>query len=178
MKASRSCPFAALLAALIAAAPPASAANTDPCTLLTDREVRKVFANAKAGQLDRSKEKYGIVTCVWDHPGGTFFVQQSSHELGSWANESRGMIDGFIDPLRREARKAVRFEPLAGVGDRAMAVVERKDEARGILNDVAQLVVQVGPRQVRLFSSQLPQRERPDALAALQTLGRAAAGRL
>lgn len=151
---------------------------SNPCTLVSDAQVRKVFAQAKPGQLDRNLEKHGIVTCVWGHPGGTFYVQYSNHELASWADESRGMVDGAIDPMRPSAKQAVRFEPLSGVGDRAMAIVERKDEARGILNDVAQVVVQVGQRQVRLFSSQLSQRDRAEALKALEELARAAANRL
>jgi hypothetical protein len=156
----------------------ARGATANPCTLLADSDVRKVFPDAKTGQLDRSNEKYGILTCIWDHPGGRFSVQRSSHALGKWENESQGLIDGFIDPLNRKAKGNVRFEPLADVGDRAVAIVERSDQARGVLSDIAQLVVQVSGRQVTLFSNQLPQRERPEAIGALDSLGRAVAQRL
>lgn len=154
------------------------AAKPNPCKLLTDAEVRAVFPDAKAARLDLGKEKYGIFTCVWDHAGGRFFAQQRTGDLESFAVEGRGLIDGFIDPLKPGAAKVVRFENVKGVGDRAMAVVERRDPARGILNDIAQLVTQRANRQVILFSSQLPQRDRAAALKALEELGRAAAQRL
>lgn len=153
-------------------------AALDPCRLLTDAEVRKVFADAKPARLDRSREKLGVYTCVWDHPGGRFFAQQHTGELEPFTVEGRGLIDGFIDPVKPGAEKAVRFENVKGVGDRAMVVIEKRDPARGILNDIAQLVTQRGSQQVILFSSQLPQRDRAAAMKALEELGRAAAQRL
>ena len=154
------------------------AAKPNPCKLLTDAEVRAVFPDAKAARLDLRNEEYGVFTCVWDHAGGRFFAQEHTGDRGSFAVEGRGLIDGFIDPFKPGAEKAVRFENVKGVGDRAMAVVERRDPARGIVNDIAQLVTQRANRQVLLFSSQLPQRDRAAALKALEELGRAAAQRL
>ena len=85
---------------------------------------------------------------------------------------------GFIDPLKSDAARNVRYETIKDVGDQAMAVVERADEARGILQDSAFLIVQRGNQQVNLMSSDLARRERAEALQALAELGRAAVQRL
>jgi len=175
-----SAPDAAVSATSPAAALASTAkgSNGNPCTLLTDSGVLSVLPNAKAGQVDRNKEKYGYIACIWDHPGERFFVQHSSHELGPWTSESEGRIDGFLDPPNQAAKKSVRFEALRGAGNRATAVIERKDEAKDVLRDVAQLVVQVSNRQPLMFSSHLPQRERSVAMKALDSLGSAVANRL
>jgi hypothetical protein len=72
----------------------------------------------------------------------------------------------------------VRFETLPGVGDAAVAVVERRDDARGILQDGAILVVRRGKRQVWIMAPALSRRERSEALRVLGELGRAMARRL
>ncbi len=53
----------------------AGAPAVDPCTLLTDAEVREVSPDAKAGERDRSVDEYGIASCVWKYPGGRFALQ-------------------------------------------------------------------------------------------------------
>lgn len=156
----------------------ASAPAGHPCGLLTDAEVRRVFPNAARGKPDPRLEKHGIDTCVWDHPGGLFSAQIEKTEPAAPESEIRSRASGSVDPVNRAARGNVRYETLAGVGDRAIAVVERADAQRGILSDMALLVVRRGGRQVVFMSTQLAERDRAAALAALTELGRAAAGRL
>ena len=173
-------------AAAPASAPAAPAANTSspavaadgPCRLLTDAEVRVVFPDAHAGKRDRSREQYGIRTCVWDGDRSRFAVEVWSAKPGSVENEIRGLASGFIDPVKPGAVNNVRFEPIAGVGDQAFAVLETRDAARGILGDAAVLVTQRGDQVVVLQSNDLARRERGAALKALAALGRSAVGRL
>ena len=153
--------------------PPLPAA--DPCALLTDAEVRKVFPDAKAGERDRSTDEFGIASCVWKHPGGRFALQVQTSEPGTVKNEIEGLAGGATD---MGADRNLRYETLSDVGDQAMAVVERADEARGILQDIAVLIAQRGDLQVNLMSSDLASRERAEALQTLAKLGRAAVQRL
>ena len=159
-------------------APALSGPATDPCGLLTDAEVRKVFPDAERGRLDRRLEAHGIVSCLWDHPGGQFIAQFFKGEPAAVEDEIRSRASGFVDPVKPGARANVRYETLAGVGDRAVAAIERADNQTGILSDFALLVVRRGNRQVAFQSTQLAARERAAALEALEGLGRAAAKRM
>jgi hypothetical protein len=158
------------------AAAAASGPATDPCGVLTTAEVRRMFPDAGVGKLDRSMEKYGMTTCIWDHPGGRFSAQFFSGEQATVDDEVRSRASAFLDPT--STAKNVRYETLDGIGDRAVAAIERSDQARGILSDFALLVVQRGERQVAFMSTQLATRDRGAALDALAELGRAAARRL
>jgi hypothetical protein len=148
-----------------------------PCSLLTLEEVRKVIPSAKAAQPDRSNEKYGIFSCAWPHDGGRLMIL-SGEEEQTPAEEARSLVDTFADPLSNSAAKNVRFEKIAGVGDSAVAVVERADKAKGFMQNNAYIVVRRGPHQVAVLAPGLAGRERPAALAALTDLGKAVAGRL
>ncbi|MBA3754541.1 MAG: hypothetical protein H0X01_10490 [Nitrospira sp.] len=150
----------------------------DPCKLLTDTEVRKGFPEAKAGKVDHSLEEHGIISCLWDHPGGRFAVQVYEGEQGTIDNEIRGMSLMFLDPLKAGAGQNVRYEIIKDVGDQARAIVETADEKKGFLTDSAILVAQRKGLQLILMSTQLAQRERISALKVLEDLGRAAAKRL
>ena len=161
-------------------ASPASAAPVEadsPCRLLTDAEVRAVFPDAKPGVPERSREEYGIKACMWDTDGGPFVLQRWSAK-GSVDNEIRGLASGFVDPTNSAAQNNIRYETIAGVGEQAMALVETKDEKRGILSDGAVLVAQHGKQILELQSQDLPHRTRAAALQALTTLGREAVARL
>ena len=168
-------------AALPAAASPddvATMAQThDPCALLTLAEVQKAFPGSKPGRVDRSQEKIGIVTCVWDYPTGIMSVVGGDAE-DSVKEEASGWIIVFADPLRADAAKHVRYESLPGVGDEAIAIVEREDKAKGFAQNGAILVVRKGKTQVSVLSSNLARRERPEALQVLSDLGKAIARRL
>jgi len=163
-------------AASSAASPTVAEGPTDhPCKLLTDTEVRRVFPGAQGGTI---RKESGVPTCSWKSSGGTFVIVLSSKELQPIEKEMKGWSLAFLDPLMPGAARAVRYETLSDVGDRAMAVVERADVPRGILTDLAALITQRQNRQALLFSTELATRERAAALRALADLGRAVAKRL
>jgi hypothetical protein len=157
---------------------PSASALGNPCQLLTDAEVRTVFTGAKAGRVDRRREEYGLVDCIWEYPGGSFGLQLSAAPSQSFDEEVKGNTTGFLDPMKGGAERAIRFEKLTGVGDRATAIVEATDRNRGILTNIAMLIAQRGKREIVLGSPDLVKRDRAAALKALQDLGKAAASRL
>ncbi|HMN78851.1 MAG TPA: hypothetical protein PKA20_02860 [Burkholderiaceae bacterium] len=188
MSFDRSSKRAAAAAALVMSAMPvalgsAAAAEPlpkgDPCRLLTDGEVRKFYPKASAGQRERTREKYGIVACVWDHPVGKLVAQVTlGAQPGSSMEEAQGIAIGFLDPLKPASRKAVRYEKVTGVGDEAVGVVERGDEKQGVLNDAAYLYTQRGDQQLLIIAVDLARGDRAAALKTLQEIGRTAAARL
>ncbi len=169
-----------LAAIVIATSLPVSAKAPlpgDACKLLSDADVRRVFADATVGTRDTSLEQYGIASCVWREARGRIVV----HLVDEFAQidvEARQLAEGMVDPLKPESLRNVRMIRFAGVGDAAIGFIEAKSDARGILAPIAVLVVQRGPRQITLFTHQLAERERASAQAALAGLGRAAAGRM
>lgn len=170
-------PTAAISIALLSCAVTAHAA--DPCKLLTDAEVQSVFPGAQTGKPERTREKYGIQACQWTHPAGSFAVQMwDVKKPGDYDNEIRGLALGITDPLNNAARKNLRFEKIAGIGDGATAFVETESKARGVLGDLAMLVTQRGNQLVELQSSDLARRDRAAALQALTRLAKSAVARL
>jgi hypothetical protein len=166
---------------------PAQAAKAilDPCTLLTAADLQQAFPGAGAGKLDRSLEKDGLVKCIWSYPGGSQYSAGSlfvftSDEITETPREEAEDTWAltFLDPLRSDAAKHVRYETLTGVGDQAVAVVEREDKAKGFSAPAAILVVRRGKQQVAILSSDLARRERAEALRILGELGKAIARRL
>jgi hypothetical protein len=149
-----------------------------PCILLTTAEVRRAFPDAKAGELNRTQEKYGVVSCMWDYPGGRFSIIGGDDDSEGAHAEARGWTLMFLDPLRQDAKRHVRYETLSGVGDEAVAIVERQDKEKGFLQDGAILVVRRGKRQVSAMSSDLARRERAEALKVFEDLGKAIVKRL
>jgi len=162
-----------------AKAPEEPLAKVDPCTLLTDAEARRFFPKAKAGERERTREKYGITACLWDHPADRLGLQLTlGAKPGSSREEAEGISIGFIDPLKPGARPDIRYEKIDGVGSEAVAVVEKADEKRGILSDAAYLYTQRGDVQLMVMAVDLARGDRGAALKTLQEIGRAAAGRL
>ncbi len=153
-------------------------APNSPCRLLTDAEVRAVFPGVKAGQPERSREEYGIKACQWSADGGRFVAEVWKAKGSTADNEIHGLVEGFIDPVNQSAANNVRYEPVAGVGDQAFAVIETQDAKRGILTDIAMVVARKGDRILVLLSDDLAHRDRATALHALSDLGGAAAKRL
>ena len=145
-----------------------TAPAVDPCKLLGENEVRKAFPDAKAGKVDHSLEAHGIISCLWDHPGGRFAVQVYKGEQGTIENEIRGMSLMFLDPLKPGAEQNVRYVTIKDVGDQARAIVETADEKKGFLTDSAVLVAQHKGFQLILMSTQLAQRDRSSALKVLE----------
>lgn len=155
----------------------ASGPTDDPCALVTDRQVRAAFADAKPGKRDHRLDKYQIATCTWDTPTNTFVVQIFTAK-GTVEDELRSRASGFIDPMKPGAGKNVRYEKLAGVGEETMLTAEKGDAAQGVFNDIAVLVTKRGERMAVLLAQSLIEGERDKTMKSLGELGREAAGRL
>ena len=154
-------------------------AKADPCKLLTDAEARQYFPKTKPGEREKTREKYGITACVWDHPTGKLVLQLTlGAKPGSSSEEAEGIAMGFTDPFNQAARKQIRFEKIEGVGSEAVAVVEKADEKRGILSDVAYLYTQRGDVQLMVMAPDLARGDRGAALKTMREIGKVAAGRL
>jgi len=154
-------------------------ATDDPCSLLSDDEVSKVFPGSAAGKRNHSLEGHGILTCAWETPTDRFVVQVFAARSGSVEDELRSRISGSIDPTIAGVGSRVRYEKIGGIGDDAMLALEKADPNGGILADTAVLVTQRGDRRAVLFTgSSLAGRERASALEAFETLGRQVAERL
>jgi hypothetical protein len=167
---------------MLAIALPAGAqrvdAQIDPCTLLAVDEVRQAFPGSKPGSIERGLEKQGILRCSWESPAGLLFLIASREPEDSTKDEARTWAQAAVDPLRPDAERRVRFDVMPGIGDGAIAVVERRDTANGIVEDAALIVIRRGTWLVTLLAPQLARRERADALRALSELGKGVARRL
>jgi hypothetical protein len=155
-----------------------AAQGAGPCGLLTSTEVQAAIPGARSGRSDKD-QKLGLLRCVWDTPTGTLMLIEGTgppEDLPK--DEAQSWMDAFLDPLRANAGRNVRYEPLPGVGEVAVAVVEKADPARGIARDGAVLVVKRGKRQVSLLSTDLARRDRAEGLRVLTQLGKAIASRL
>lgn len=174
-------PVAGLLAFLIAghagrvSAQASKVPSGDPCTALSLADVQKAFPGAKPGVRSTRLEKSGLTECEWkDGSGQVVLTVQEFYGRDSAMDEARGAGMGF------GAANNVRYEvlPAVGLGNEAVALVERKDAKRGIVTSGAMLVLHRGPRTLFVASPRLQERDRPAALKALEELGRVAAKRL
>jgi hypothetical protein len=171
--------------AMLASASLGRAQKLDACALLTAAEMQPAFPGTKpgtAGRRDPSLEKAGIFRCEWTHnTGRVVLVAGADSADDSPLDEAKTLMAAFVDPTRPDAERHVRFETLPGVGDKAVAILERQDKAKGITDNGLVLVVRRGQRQVALMAmppGDLARRERGDALKVLADLGRAIAKRL
>jgi hypothetical protein len=156
-----------------------NAQAADPCALLTAAEVQQAFPGSKPGRLDRALEKQGILRCEWILPiGRMVLISGADDESDTPIDEAKTMMAAFVDPLRADAERNVRFEKLSGVGDDAVAVVEREDKAKGITQNGALLVVRRSKRQIVVIADNLVRPDRVEALKVLSDLGKAIAKRL
>lgn len=145
------------------------------CQLLTQGEVAAVFPGAEAGVVNRIPVE-GASACVWNTPAGLLSLQ-SWPAQDSVADEMKGAIYPSLD-LSKPTDGLIHYETVTGVGDEALAAVARKDEARGIVSDTAILVCRRGDKILLVIANDLAQRDHAQALAALQSLGSSAAGRM
>lgn len=172
------CAMALALAVALPAGAQKAAIPGDACKLLTDAEVRKVFAQAETGKRRMAVEEYGIAGCTWKHAGGMLGINYWD-KTDSIDVEVSSIVVGFVDPLKPGSEKNVRMIKVAGLGDAAMGFAEPRNEAKGIYAPIALLMVQRGGRQITLFSNQLAgEGDRDAAMKVLQELARAAAGRI
>jgi hypothetical protein len=157
----------------------ADAQGADPCALISATELQQAFPGIKPGRLDRGLEKQGILRCEWILPVGRMvLISGGDDESDTPVDEAETMMMAFVDPLHADAQRNVRIEKLPGVGDEAVAVVERMDKAKGITQNGALLVVRRGKRQIVVMTDDLARRERAEALKVLSDLGKAIAKRL
>jgi hypothetical protein len=169
-------------AASVSSASASVAASTVPadnaCNLLTDAEVRGVFPQATAGKRNIDSLQYGLDRCAWQEPTGQIGVEVSKIEASAFENELRGDLTGFVDPRINGAIDNIHFQNIPGIGDKAIAVLEKADAKRGIYTDIALLAIQRGHRMAVLMArdvspdAPLPTRE------SLVELGRKLASRL
>jgi hypothetical protein len=139
---------------------------------------RQAFPGSKPGSIERGLEKQGILRCSWESPAGLLFLIASREPEDSTKDEARTWAQAAVDPLRPDAERRVRFDVMPGIGDEAIAVVERRDTANGIMQDAALIVIRRGTWLVTLLAPQLARRERADALRVLTELGKGVARRL
>ncbi len=152
----------------------------DPCSILLQGDVQRIFPGAKNGERSKRLEEYGTTECGYkDSSGQVVLVVQESYNSGASAKEdARGMAQGFTDPLKGDqALKNVRIETFPALGD-AAAFVETADPKRGILGNGALMELRKGRHNISIGSSELPRRDRAAALKAFEDLGRVAVKRL
>jgi len=153
----------------------------DPCTVVPLAEVLKAFPDAKPGVRSRRVEQYGSTQCAYSNAQGqVIFAVEERYGSNTAKEEAQGEATAFLDPLMPAAKRNVRYETLTaiGLGNEAVAFVEKGDAKRGILGDGSLLVLRRGQHTLSLMSPVLPQRERAAALKAYEVLGRVAAKRL
>lgn len=151
----------------------------DPCTIVSISDVQKVFPGTKVAERSRRLEQYGITECAWKSADGRIVLGvQESYSSGTAKNDAEGMAIGFIDPLKAQAGRNVRYETFTTLGVQATAFVETADPQRFILGDGAMLALRQGDHTVSLLSGELPRRDRAAALKALEDMGKVAAKRL
>lgn len=146
--------------------------------MLTPAEVQAAIPGAKPGKPDNDP-KLGLLRCAWDTPTGTLMlIEGTGPPEDTPRSEAESWMDAFLDPLRDNAGRNVRYESLPGVGEVAVAVVEKADPATGIARGGAVLVVKRGKRQISLLSTDLARRDRGEGLRVLTELGKAIASRM
>jgi hypothetical protein len=179
---------AATAAAPVSPAMPATAQSTsssismDPvdnaCALLTDGEVRNVFPDAAAGKRNTESLQYGLDRCAWETPTGQIGVEVSKVEAASFEKELRAELQGAVDPRIQHAVDRISFHHVDGIGDHAIAVLEKADAQRGIYADIALLAIQRRHRMAVLMVHRPSVNAPSPTLESLQGLGRRLAVRL
>ena len=155
-----------------------AAAGPGACHLLTNAEIAAAFPGAKNGVPETAREKYGILGCEWATPNGRVAAQFWKNEAPTTARaEAEGMMLGVLDPLKRPASKAVRYETLQGVGDSAVIAIATQDAATGVLSSLAVATVVANGRTITIFAPQLASGDPAKAIATLTALARNAAKR-
>ena len=74
-----------------------------------------IVPDSKPGQRERTREQYGIVACLWNHPGRRFGVQVTHDRPGT-------VEYGLRRSAEPGAGNAVRYEMIKSLGDQAMAI--------------------------------------------------------
>ncbi|SEM20939.1 Protein of unknown function [Pseudoxanthomonas sp. GM95] len=161
-----------------ASAPPAEAvAKSTPCDLISDDELRAVFAGAITSKPEEH-DAFGISACEWNGEFGRLLVQQWASKGHTPQDEVRDLVKGFIDTSRPGAAQRVRMVSLQGLGNYATAVVEARDLPAGVLSDVSVLSIARNGQTLVFLTDALDEQNRDEALAKLSKLGHYAYARL
>ena len=134
----------------VAVARPAGPVD-NACDLLTDAEVRQVFPPAASGKRNTESLQYGLDRCAWKTPTGQIGIEVSKVEAAAFENDLRGELQGAVDPRVNGALERIQFHKVAGIGDHAVAVLEKQDTQRGIYADITLLAIQHGHRMAVLM---------------------------
>ena len=121
------------------------------CDLLTDAEIRQVFPTAAPGKRNTESLQYGLDRCAWKTPTGQIGIEVSKVEAGAFENDLRGELQGAVDPRVNGALEGIQFHKVEGIGDHAIAVLEKGDAQRGIYADITLLAIQRGHRMAVLM---------------------------
>jgi hypothetical protein len=154
-------------------------ASDGACGLLKLAEVRRVIPDVQSSERDRSLDQVGIATCAWKGAKGARDLTVQHWEGEDSAEiELNSLLEGIVDPVKGHGGASVRRERFSGLGDDALAVVERPDPKSGVLTYAALMVVKRGKHVLTFASSDLALLDRAQALKALESLGRAAVARV
>jgi hypothetical protein len=163
----------------VADTPPATDGS---CALLSLAEIRRVLPAAARAVHNDSLIKHGIDACGWYGSSKAPVLEVSAWQVSGAddtpMDNARTLAMGIADPTRNDTQGAVRLEKVAGVGEDAVAVVEKADDARGILTTAALLVLQRNGRIATVASGDIAAQDRDKSLKDLATLGKAVASRL
>lgn len=157
-------------------APTVSAENA--CSLLSDDDIHSLFPKAASGKRNTTSLEYGIDRCAWETPTGQIGVEVTKVEPDAFENELRGELTGVVDPTIEGAADRIAFQSIAGIGDHAIAILEKANAQRGVLSDVALLAIQRGHRMAVLMVHEASSDAPLPTLDALEALGRKLAPRL
>lgn len=169
-------PASAATPAATSTPPPAKA--IDPCSLLTDAELRSVLPGAGPATPDMADAHAGIRGCQWTTPAGRVWIQVYPSGPSAPELELRTIATGMFDPAAPKALDRMRIEGLPAGGKGAYAFVESADAERGVVSANAVLAQAGAGNIVVLFAPELAALDRKDALKALGTLGAHIGGRL
>ena len=158
-------------------APPVAEA-LEPCSLLTDAELRAVLPAAGPGTPDNADAHAGIRGCQWKTSEGRVWIQVYPAGPSSPELEIRTIAVGMFDPKLPKALDGMRVESVPAGGTDAYAFVEAVDAKRGVVARNAVLTQAGRGNIVVLFAPELATLDRKDALAALGRLGATIGARL
>lgn len=158
-------------------APPVAEA-IEPCSLLTDAELRAVLPAAGPGTPDMADSHAGIQGCQWTTPAGRVWIQVYAGGPSTPELEVRTIATGMFDPAAQKALETMRIESLPAGGKGAYAFVEAVNAKHSVVTANALLAQAGRGNVVVLFAPELAARDRKDALEALGMLGARIGARL
>ena len=145
-----------------------TASASDPCSLLTDAEVKRLAPAARHGKVHKVG---GARICEWLDANGIPFVQFQVYQAP--ASSLRAELKNTIG-----AYGGYRIIDVAGLGDEAAAAFQKADPAKGLSPGLAALTVRTGDRVLELATPRVDVRQSSPAFALVETLAAKALVRL